>query len=70
METCRLSGTSGLCETFGNSCLAHSMDFELKNVEKLESYSSALQRGFLMMHRQRDSRQDTVTSRDHSALAK
>ncbi|KAI4373875.1 hypothetical protein MLD38_011940 [Melastoma candidum] len=28
-----LSGTSGLCETFGNSCLAHSMDFELKNVE-------------------------------------
>ncbi|KAI4368434.1 hypothetical protein MLD38_016991 [Melastoma candidum] len=28
-----LSGTSGPCETFGNSCLAHSMDFELKNVE-------------------------------------
>ncbi|KAG8099944.1 hypothetical protein GUJ93_ZPchr0013g37433 [Zizania palustris] len=29
----RLHGTSGSCETFGNSCLAHSPDFELKNVE-------------------------------------
>uniref|UniRef100_A0A0D9WYA5 TLDc domain-containing protein n=1 Tax=Leersia perrieri TaxID=77586 RepID=A0A0D9WYA5_9ORYZ len=28
-----LHGTSGSCETFGNSCLAHSPDFELKNVE-------------------------------------
>ncbi|XVE81927.1 hypothetical protein DITRI_Ditri15bG0105600 [Diplodiscus trichospermus] len=28
-----LSGTSGPCETFGNLCLAHSEDFELKNVE-------------------------------------
>ncbi|PIN09271.1 Oxidation resistance protein [Handroanthus impetiginosus] len=28
-----LSGTSGPCETFGNSCLAHDQEFELKNVE-------------------------------------
>ncbi|KAL6546042.1 hypothetical protein OROGR_009916 [Orobanche gracilis] len=28
-----LSGTSGPCETFGNSCLAHDHEFELKNVE-------------------------------------
>ncbi|XP_050373786.1 uncharacterized protein LOC126791380 isoform X2 [Argentina anserina] len=28
-----LSGTSGPCETFGNLCLAHKPDFELKNVE-------------------------------------
>lgn len=28
-----LTGTSGPCETFGNSCLAHSQEFELKNVE-------------------------------------
>ncbi|XP_022723124.1 oxidation resistance protein 1-like isoform X2 [Durio zibethinus] len=28
-----LSGTSGPCETFGNLCLAHKEDFELKNVE-------------------------------------
>ncbi|XP_030463942.1 uncharacterized protein LOC115683540 [Syzygium oleosum] len=28
-----LSGTSGPCETFGNSCLAHNPEFELKNVE-------------------------------------
>ncbi|KAF5752420.1 oxidation resistance protein 1 [Tripterygium wilfordii] len=28
-----LSGTSGPCETFGNLCLAHSPEFELKNVE-------------------------------------
>lgn len=28
-----LHGTSGSCQTFGNSCLAHSPDFELKNVE-------------------------------------
>ncbi|XWS53746.1 hypothetical protein CRYUN_Cryun10bG0026900 [Craigia yunnanensis] len=28
-----LSGTSGPCETFGNLCLAHNEDFELKNVE-------------------------------------
>ncbi|KAK9931259.1 hypothetical protein M0R45_018543 [Rubus argutus] len=28
-----LSGTSGPCETFGNLCLAHKPEFELKNVE-------------------------------------
>ncbi|KAL6871460.1 hypothetical protein ACP4OV_014289 [Aristida adscensionis] len=28
-----LHGSSGSCETFGNSCLAHSPEFELKNVE-------------------------------------
>ncbi|KAL7118822.1 hypothetical protein ACP275_02G025100 [Erythranthe tilingii] len=28
-----LSGTSGPCETFGNLCLAHDQEFELKNVE-------------------------------------
>ncbi|KAJ3678537.1 hypothetical protein LUZ60_002340 [Juncus effusus] len=28
-----LHGTSGACETFGNECLAHDSDFELKNVE-------------------------------------
>ncbi|KAJ7979795.1 oxidation resistance protein 1-like [Quillaja saponaria] len=28
-----LTGTSGPCETFGNLCLAHSPEFELKNVE-------------------------------------
>lgn len=28
-----LSGTSGPCDTFGNLCLAHSPEFELKNVE-------------------------------------
>ncbi|KAJ4955212.1 hypothetical protein NE237_011995 [Protea cynaroides] len=28
-----LRGTSGPCETFGNMCLAHSPEFELKNVE-------------------------------------
>ncbi|KAI6693670.1 hypothetical protein NL676_021380 [Syzygium grande] len=28
-----LSGTIGPCETFGNLCLAHSPEFELKNVE-------------------------------------
>ncbi|KAF8401979.1 hypothetical protein HHK36_012930 [Tetracentron sinense] len=28
-----LRGTSGPCETFGNLCLAHSPEFELKNVE-------------------------------------
>ncbi|XWS39133.1 hypothetical protein CRYUN_Cryun18bG0023900 [Craigia yunnanensis] len=28
-----LNGTSGPCETFGNLCLAHNEDFELKNVE-------------------------------------
>ncbi|KAB2625600.1 TLD domain-containing protein 2-like [Pyrus ussuriensis x Pyrus communis] len=28
-----LSGTSGSCETFGNLCLAHNGEFELKNVE-------------------------------------
>ncbi|RVW90105.1 hypothetical protein CK203_035868 [Vitis vinifera] len=30
-----LSGTSGPCETFGNLCLAHNPEFELKNVEVL-----------------------------------
>lgn len=29
----RLHGSSGSCETFGNSCLAYSPEFELKNVE-------------------------------------
>ncbi|KAL6191973.1 hypothetical protein ACLB2K_038361 [Fragaria x ananassa] len=33
-----LSGTSGPCETFGNLCLAHKPDFELKNVEVISSY--------------------------------
>ncbi|KAF1879015.1 hypothetical protein Lal_00047687 [Lupinus albus] len=28
-----LTGTSGPCDTFGNNCLAHSPEFELKNVE-------------------------------------
>ncbi|KAF7837422.1 oxidation resistance protein 1 [Senna tora] len=28
-----LNGTSGPCDTFGNLCLAHSPEFELKNVE-------------------------------------
>ncbi|KAJ8444961.1 hypothetical protein Cgig2_029155 [Carnegiea gigantea] len=28
-----LTGSSGPCETFGNSCLAHDPEFELKNVE-------------------------------------
>ncbi|XP_075476869.1 uncharacterized protein LOC142518088 [Primulina tabacum] len=28
-----LSGTTGPCETFGNSCLAHEQEFEVKNVE-------------------------------------
>ncbi|XP_009594712.1 uncharacterized protein [Nicotiana tomentosiformis] len=28
-----LSGNSGPCDTFGNSCLAHNEEFELKNVE-------------------------------------
>ncbi|XP_071709401.1 uncharacterized protein [Rutidosis leptorrhynchoides] len=28
-----LSGTSGTCDTFGNRCLAHNEDFEVKNVE-------------------------------------
>ncbi|XP_022157946.1 oxidation resistance protein 1 [Momordica charantia] len=28
-----LNGTSGPCETFGNLCLAHKQEFELKNVE-------------------------------------
>ncbi|KAG6514326.1 hypothetical protein ZIOFF_024679 [Zingiber officinale] len=28
-----LRGSSGPCETFGNSCLAHNSEFELKNVE-------------------------------------
>ncbi|CAN6486112.1 unnamed protein product [Victoria cruziana] len=28
-----LHGTSGPCETFGNKCLAHKEEFELKNVE-------------------------------------
>ncbi|KAE9455513.1 hypothetical protein C3L33_12579, partial [Rhododendron williamsianum] len=30
----RLTGTSGPCDTFGNLCLAHSQEFELKNVEE------------------------------------
>lgn len=29
----RLTGSSGACETFGNLCLAHDQEFELKNVE-------------------------------------
>ncbi|KAL6517279.1 hypothetical protein OROMI_032980 [Orobanche minor] len=34
-----LSGTSGPCETFGNSCLAHDQEFELKNVEAVGFYT-------------------------------
>lgn len=34
-----LTGSSGPCETFGNSCLAHDPEFELKNVEVLSSIS-------------------------------
>lgn len=33
----RLTGTSGPCDTFGNKCLAHSPEFELKNVEVMFS---------------------------------
>ncbi|PKA65120.1 hypothetical protein AXF42_Ash013241 [Apostasia shenzhenica] len=33
LEEDLLHGTSGPCETFGNLCLAHSEEFELKNVE-------------------------------------
>uniref|UniRef100_A0A9I9CP60 TLDc domain-containing protein n=1 Tax=Cucumis melo TaxID=3656 RepID=A0A9I9CP60_CUCME len=33
LEEDLLNGTSGPCETFGNSCLAHTQEFELKNVE-------------------------------------
>lgn len=33
LEEDLLRGTSGPCETFGNLCLAHSPEFELKNVE-------------------------------------
>ncbi|XP_042419555.1 oxidation resistance protein 1-like isoform X1 [Zingiber officinale] len=33
LEEDLLRGTSGPCETFGNSCLAHTSEFELKNVE-------------------------------------
>lgn len=29
----RLSGSSGPCETFGNSFLAHDQEFELRTVE-------------------------------------
>jgi hypothetical protein len=29
----RLHGSSGPSETFGNECLAHDAEFELKNVE-------------------------------------
>lgn len=32
-----LTGTSGPCDTFGNKCLAHSPEFELKNVEVMFS---------------------------------
>ncbi|XP_016177052.1 oxidation resistance protein 1 isoform X3 [Arachis ipaensis] len=28
-----LTGTSGTCDTFGNKCLAHSPEFDLKDVE-------------------------------------
>ncbi|KAK8278928.1 hypothetical protein V6Z12_D09G077100 [Gossypium hirsutum] len=34
-----LNGTSGPCETFGNKCLAHNEEFELKNVEVNLVYS-------------------------------
>ncbi|KAG5127773.1 hypothetical protein JHK82_028608 [Glycine max] len=33
LEEDLLSGTSGPSDTFGNKCLAHSPEFELKNVE-------------------------------------
>lgn len=34
----RLAGSSGPCQTFGNTCLAHDSGFELKNVEVLLLY--------------------------------
>lgn len=34
----RLSGTSGPCETFGNLCLAHNEEFELRNVEVISAF--------------------------------
>ncbi|KAK2455678.1 oxidation resistance protein [Trifolium repens] len=37
-----LSGTSGPCDTFGNLCLAHSPEFELKNIE-LWGFTHAMQ---------------------------
>lgn len=37
-----LTGTSGPCDTFGNQCLAHSPEFELKNIE-LWGFTHALQ---------------------------
>ncbi|CAD6225884.1 unnamed protein product [Miscanthus lutarioriparius] len=37
-----LHGSSGSCETFGNSCLAHSPEFELKNVEAFWELSEML----------------------------
>ncbi|RDX83430.1 Oxidation resistance protein 1, partial [Mucuna pruriens] len=40
LEEDLLSGTSGPSDTFGNTCLAHSPEFELKNVE--EEISSPL----------------------------
>ncbi|KAG8368262.1 hypothetical protein BUALT_Bualt15G0027000 [Buddleja alternifolia] len=33
-----LSGTSGPCETFGNMCLAHDQEFQVKNVEVMNSF--------------------------------
>ncbi|KAH1128040.1 hypothetical protein GYH30_016558 [Glycine max] len=33
LEEDLLSGTSGPSDTFGNKCLAHSPEFELKNVK-------------------------------------
>ncbi|KAL4578486.1 hypothetical protein LXL04_014609 [Taraxacum kok-saghyz] len=49
-----LTGTSGPCDTFGNRCLAHNEEFELKNVElwgfnhssRSEKKSPKLRRGF------------------------
>ncbi|XP_040382307.1 oxidation resistance protein 1 isoform X2 [Oryza brachyantha] len=52
-----LHGTSGLCETFGNSCLAHSPDFELKNVEP-EHRLPRCHLHLLRLHRQRQARED------------
>ncbi|CAI8603015.1 unnamed protein product [Vicia faba] len=37
-----LNGTSGPCDTFGNQCLAHSPEFELKNIE-LWGFTHAMQ---------------------------
>ncbi|KAF8692736.1 hypothetical protein HU200_039434 [Digitaria exilis] len=44
-----LHGTSGSCETFGNSCLAYSPEFELKNVEVRYFLSSVTYKGLYVI---------------------